>query len=301
MEEYNFEKLKEVGKVSHAALEYSRTIIKPGMSLLDAAERIEKYIKDKGCDFSFPINLSVNTQAAHYSPDSDDKAVFGTNDLIKVDLGARKGHYLTDCAITVDLSGKNPKLVEASEKALESALAVVKAGVEVRDIGKEIEKAAQGYGLKVIKNLGGHGIEQDELHASVFIPNYDNGDNTQLKEGQVVAIEPFVTNGIGYVQNGESLQIYQKIGDVPSRARETREVSAYIDEHFLTYPFSIRWLVKELDSLGEFKVRKAVAELMYAGALEPFPVLVEKGNGLVSQSETEVIVEKGSCTVVTKA
>lgn len=299
-EEFEIETLKEVGKVSRAALEYSKSVVKPGVGLLDAAEKIEKFIADKAYDFSFPVNLSINSQAAHYSPDIDDKTAFGENDVVKVDLGARKGHNLTDCAITIDLSGKNQKLVEASDRALENALSVIKAGVEVRDIGREIEKAAKAAGLKPIQNLGGHGIEHDELHAGVFIPNYDNGDNTALEEGQVVAVEPFMTNGIGYVQSGEALQIYQKIGAAAARARETREVSAYIDAHFLTYPFSIRWLVKELDSLSEFAVRKAVAELMYAGALEPFPVLIEKGNGLVSQSETQVIVERDSCTVITK-
>ena len=299
-EEIDIETLKNVGKVSRTALEYSKGVVKPGVSLLEAAEKIEKFIVEKGCEFSFPVNLSINSQAAHYSPDADDKSIFEENDLVKVDLGARKGHHLTDCAITIDLSGKNSKLVETSDKALENALSVIKVGVEVRDIGKEIEKTARAAGLKVIQNLGGHGIEHDELHAGVFIPNYDNGDNTALEEWQIVAIEPFVTNGLGYVQNGEALQIYQKIDNVASRAKETREVSKYIDEHYLTYPFSIRWLVKELDSLGEFSVRKAVAELMYAGALEPFPVLIEKGNGLVSQSETQVLVEKDSCTIITK-
>lgn len=299
-DEYNFEKLKEVGKVSHAALEYSKTVVKPGVSLLDAAEKIERFISDKGYVFSFPTNISINTNAAHYSPDLDDMSKFGEKDLVKIDLGARKDFYLTDCAITIDLSGANQKLVEASEKALENAISIVKAGVKVREIGKEIEKVANQYKLKVIKNLGGHGIEQDELHASVFIPNFDNGDNTELEEGQVVAIEPFMTNGIGYVGDGETLQIYQKTAHASPRSKEAREVADFIDNNFLTYPFATRWLVKGLPKLSEFNVRKGIAELMYAGVLEPFPVLVEKGNGLVAQSEKELIIEKDSCTIVTK-
>ena len=34
-----------------------------------------------------------------------------------------------------------------------------------------------------IKNLGGHGIKEHDLHAELFIPNYDNGDFTVLEEG----------------------------------------------------------------------------------------------------------------------
>ena len=56
---------------------------------------------------------------------------------------------------------------------------MVKAGRTVNEIGREIEKVAKSYEFNPIKNLGGHGIEQDELHASIFIPNYDNGDATE--------------------------------------------------------------------------------------------------------------------------
>ncbi|MDE1860883.1 MAG: type II methionyl aminopeptidase [Candidatus Micrarchaeota archaeon] len=297
--DYDYKTLKEAGKVSYAALEYSRSVIKPGVSLLDAADKIEKFITDKGYAFSFPTNLSANQYAAHYTPDVDDKSVFGERDLVKVDIGARKEMCLTDCAITIDLSGANQKLIDASDAALSNAISMIKAGVHVRDIGKEIEKTVSAKGLKVIRNLGGHGIEQDELHADVFIPNYDNGDETELEEGQVVAIEPFVTDGAGYVEEGESLQIYQKIDAVSLRSREARAVSEYIDQNFMTYPFAVRWLIRGLPNLGDFSVRKGIAELLYAGTLEPFPVLVEKGRGMVSQSEKELIVEKDSCTIVT--
>lgn len=296
--EYDYESLKEVGKVSFEALQYAKGLVKVGASMLEVSEKVDDFIRKKGMQFAFPINLSVNEQAAHYTPLADDKTVFTGNDVVKVDLGARKKDACGDCALTVDLSGKYGGLVETTDAALEAALSSVRAGRQVKDIGREVERLAKAKGLNPIRNLGGHGIEEGELHASVFIPNYDNGDTAELEEGQVVAIEVFLTTGAGYVVDSDTLQIFQKTGEAAARSDDTRKVASFIDANYGTYPFALRWLSKEFDS--EFKVRRALSELASLGALEPFPVLVERTGGIVAQAEREVIVEKDSCTVVTK-
>ena len=297
-DEYDYKKLKDAGKVSRDALEYARKLVKPGAKLLDIAEGLESFMKERGCEMAFPVNLSLNENAAHYTPEFNDQSVVPEGAVLKVDLGARKDAYLTDCAVTISLSDKHAKLVEAAEKALEDAIALVKAGRPVNEIGREIGKVAKSYGFNPIRNLGGHGIEQDELHASIFIPNYDNGDTTALEEGQVIAIEPFITTGVGAVENGEHLQIFQRISAQMPRPSEGRAVSEFVAKNYLTYPFAMRWLIKNT-GLGEFKVRKGIADLMNIEALEPFPVLIEKSKGIVAQAEKELIVEKDSCIVVT--
>lgn len=300
LEGYDYGKLKEVGKISYEALQYSKTIVREGASLLDVAERVEKFVKEKGFGMAFPVNLSINHLAAHYTPEADDKRVFAGNDLIKIDVGARRDFYLGDCALTIDLSNSHSRLVDASEEALSAAISVVKAGREVREIGREIEKAAKAKGATPIRNLGGHGIEETELHSGIFIPNYDNGDNTRLEEGQVIAIEPFMTDGSGLVQDGDITEIFQKSTDATPRSREAREAASLIGKEYKTYPFASRWLHNELAGLGDFKVRKALSELTYIGAIKPYPILVERKKGMVAQAEKEMIVEKDSCTVVTK-
>jgi methionyl aminopeptidase len=297
-EEYDYEKLKQAGKVSRAALEHAKTLVKPGKKLLDIADELEKFMKDKGCEIAFPVNLSINDAAAHYTPQFNDTATVPEGAVLKIDLGARKETYLTDCALTVSLSDKYTKLVEATGEALENAISLVRDGRPVNEIGREIEKVAKSHGFNPIRNLGGHGIEQDELHAGVFIPNYDNGDTTALEEGQVVAIEPFLTTGAGLVTEGDILQIYQKVSDDVPRSPDSRRLSQFISDSYLTYPFAMRWLLKG-SGLDEFKVRKGIADLANIGALGPFPVLVEKSKGIVAQAEKALIVEKDSCTVVT--
>lgn len=189
------ELVKEVGRASYEALMKAKAMVKPGVRLLDVADAAEGFLKEKGFGCAFPLNLSINEQAAHYTPSVEDETVFPDNALVKVDFGAAKEGVLGDCALTVDLSGKYGKLVESVDDALKNAIAVVKAGVRVSDIGAEIEKTIEAAGFLPIKNLGGHEVAVHDLHSSTFIPNYDNGDDTVLEEGMTVAIEPFAVDG----------------------------------------------------------------------------------------------------------
>jgi methionyl aminopeptidase len=298
MKDKDIEGLKEAGRASSLALEYARSIIKEGASMLDVAQRIEAFIKEKGLGLAFPVNLSVGSDAAHYTPGIEEKREFTAKDLVKVDLGARRGDLLNDCASTIDLSGEHGKLVDAANEALETAINMVKNGREVREIGREIERIADAHGVKPIRNLGGHGITKTELHAEIFIPNFDNGDSTALEDGQVIAIEPFMTNGEGYVEDGENVEIFQKTGSNPVRSREAREIAGFIDSSYGTYPFAVRWLGKEMGKLSEFGIRRALAELSAAGDMEQFPVLREKKAGFVAQAEKTMVVDGDSCIVL---
>ncbi len=298
--EYDYGKLRGVGSISYRALEKARELVKEGAGRLKVAQELESFFRGNGYEMAFPVNISVNETAAHFSPGLEDTYKFSAKDIVKIDLGARKDVYLSDCAITIDLSGSNGKLVEASEEALEAAISKVRAGREVREIGREIEAVAKNKGAKPIKNLGGHGISRDELHSRIFIPNYDNGDNEKLEDGEVIAIEPFMTDGYGAVEEGSEVQIFEKKDDVAPRSQEAREVFSHIQKNYLTYPFAFSWLQKEFSSLGEFKLRRALNELAMLGGLELYPVLIEKKSGMVAQTEKELIVTKDSCEVVTK-
>ncbi len=296
----DYDELRSVGSVSYTALAEAKGYVREGASLLDVAERLEAYMKDKGFGLAFPVNISINEVAAHYAPYAGDGRVFSPSDLVKIDLGARKGHSLGDCAITIDLSGRYAKLVEASEKCLEDAISLVRAGREVREIGRGIAETAKEYGFEPIRNLGGHGLSDTELHADVFIPNYDNGDSTVLEEGQVIAIEPFITTGQGYVEEDETAYIFQKNGAVSVRSDAARRLAAFIDLNYETFPFAERWLVSAFPEMSEFTIRKALREFEMSGVLESFPPLIEKKKGMVAQTEKEMIVGKDSCEIITK-
>jgi methionyl aminopeptidase len=288
----------DVGRVSYDALKKASEMVKPGKKLLDVAQYTEDVIREQGFELAFPLNISVNEQAAHYTPSLGDEKVFAPNDIVKLDIGAAKDGILGDCAMTIDLSGKNGALLDASKRALDDAISTVKAGVRVSDIGKAIQNAIESKGFKPIRNLGGHGVMEHNLHAELFIPNFDNGDDTELEEGMIVAIEPFATTGRGMVSDGDSYEIYDYIGSPVVRSQNARSLLTEIEKSYHHEPFAVRWLSNVVSS--KFGLYSGVRELFSAGAINAYPVLVELGNGMVSQFEAEVLVEKDGCKVLTR-
>ncbi len=288
------EEYKKAGKIASEVREWSRSLIKPGAKALDVAEAIENKIKNKGADISFPCNVSLNEVAAHYTPTAKDELVFGESDLVTIDLGTDVDGYIADTAYTIDLSGKNQKLVEASEAALDAAIATVRDGASVSKIGEAVENEIRSRGFKPIENLTGHQLLQYELHGPMAIPNIKVPFDKKIEEGQVFAIEPFATNGKGRVVEGNRIEIYSFLRVVPTRLPEGKKVMEYADGR-QGLPFAERWF----SDMNQLKLKMALRELSTRGALHGYPVLHEAEKGLVSQSEHTVIVEKDGCTVTT--
>lgn len=287
--------LTEAGKIAKKASEYARSIIKKGMRLLDLAEKIEGKIQSLGGKLAFPVNLSINEIAAHYTPGWDDETL--ASGLLKVDIGVHVNGFIADTAFSVDLenSGENKKLIEASEQAVKKALEVAKFDVPVNEIGRAIGEVISNYGFSPVRNLTGHEVQEMFLHSGLVIPNYDNGNTLKLPEGSY-AIEPFVTTGQGIVYESKPSGIYLFKERKGVRDRLAKEVMDYIEEEYMTLPFCSRWLAKKFSP----KVLFALAMLNQAGAIEQFMQLVEKNKKPVSQSEHTVIVLKDKTEATTK-
>ena len=290
--------IEEVGALSFKAISKAKDMAKTGMKLIDLAESVERFVSESGFEFAFPINLSANTEAAHYTPSFMDDREIGEKDIIKIDFGAAKDGLLGDCAFTLDFSGENQDLVQASKNALDNAVSMIRAGAKVRDIGKEIDRTIKSMGFNPVMNLGGHGVGRHSLHADLFIPNYDNGSDDELEEGKVIAIEPFATTGKGMITEGDTCEIYSLNGDAPVRSQGARQILAEISSKYPSEPFAVRWLSNIIPS--KFGLYAAIQELVRSGAIEPYPTLIEVSKGLVSQAEVSMLVEKDGCKVLTK-
>lgn len=290
----DLEKIRKAGRIAAEALEYGKSLIKPGAKLLDVSEAVEKKIGELGGKPAFPAQISMDSIAAHYCADPDDKIVFDKQ-VCSLDVGVHVGGFIGDTAGTVDLSGEYTNLVKASEEALKEAIKVVQIGVPVNEIGKVIQEVISGFGFSPIKNLTGHGLSRFNIHDFPTIPNFDTGDRTELEKGMVIAIEPFATNGAGMIYEREQGNIFALIQKKPVRGMFAREVMKEI-EKYEGLPFTTRWLVKKL-SLP--KVSFALRELLRAGAIKEFPPLPEKNKGIVTQAEHSMVVDD-KVEVITK-
>lgn len=291
----NNKKILEAGKIASQVKEFAKTIIKKDTQLLEIAEKIEAKIIELGGKSAFPVNLSINEIAAHYTPAHDDKSK--ANGLLKVDLGVHVDGWISDTAFSIDLenSENNKKLIEASRKALEAAQKTIKSKIKASEIGKVIQETIESYGFSPIINLSGHEMQQYELHAGLTIPNIDDNKETLIEEG-LYAIEPFATTGSGRVHDGKPSGIYMMQNDKNVRSPLAREILAHIIKEYQTLPFCSRWIIKKFTTKALFALR----ELENNGNLHHFAQLVETPNTIVSQAENTFLVEKDKIIVTTE-
>ena len=298
----------KAGKIVSKIRADASEMIKDGCLVFDLVDYVEGEILRQDAGIAFPCNVSINEIAAHYTSPANDKTVIRAGDMVKLDLGAEVNGCIADSAVTVIAGGDitdrfsqdeinlHEEILEASAAGLEAAISTVRAGVEVSKIGAAVHEAIAEYNLSPVFNLTGHSLEQYNLHAGISIPNYDNHDPYTLEEGQAIAIEPFATNGIGYVNDAPGHYIFSYMENKPFRMKSTQKVLHHIQNNYKYLPFSGRWIT---DKFGERRGNIALKQLSEAMALYPYAPLREKQNCFVSQKEHTVIVEKEGCIVTT--
>ncbi len=286
-----YEKHREAGEILAEVREAVTDRVEVGASHLDVAEYAEERIRELGGEPAFPVNISIDEEAAHATPGADDDATFG-EEMVNLDIGVHVDGWLADSAVTVDLSGTQD-LVDASADALEAALDVVEAGVETGTIGRVVEETIDGYGYNPVVNLTGHGLGHWEQHTEPNIPNRAVSQSVELQAGDVVAIEPFATDGGGKVSEGSEEEIYALEHESSVRDRQARQALEQITEQFRTLPFATRWLDVSRASM-------ALRRLKRQDVVHGYPVLKEDDGCLVSQKEHTVIVTADGCEVTTR-
>jgi methionyl aminopeptidase len=296
MEKSEIDSYKKAGAIAKQIKTFAKNLIKPKMKLLDIAEAIDAKILELGGEFAFPVNLSLNEIAAHYTPASGDETL--AEGILKVDIGVAIDGFIADTALSIDLT-KNKEfkeMIELNQNFLENISKIIKVGMEVREVGESCQKTLEEWNkekFSIIKSLSGHSLSQNTIHAGLTISNYKN-TNKKILDEIAFAIEPFVTTGVGDIYEGEPGGIYILKNDGQTRDRDARKVLEFIREEYETRPFCARWLAKE----GFDKLKFVLKILVKQGILYEYPMLIEKSRKPVSQFENTFVIANGEviCT-----
>ncbi|SDJ19837.1 methionine aminopeptidase, type II [Halovenus aranensis] len=291
LEDEQYEKHREAGEILQTVRAEAVERIEVGASHLELVEHVESRIRELGGEPAFPMNVCVDEEAAHGTPSIDDDSTFG-EEMINIDIGVHVDGWIADAAITVDLSG-NDELAEASAEALDAAIEMVEPGIDTSVLGDVIGRTIEGYGYQPVVNLTGHGLGHYEQHTSPNIPNKKIPEGVELEVGDVVAIEPFATDGRGRVGEGNAEQIFALENDSSVRNRKAREALDQITEDFRTLPFATRWL--DVDR-PEMTLRR----LKQRDIVHGYPILKEQKGSLVSQKEHTLVITEDGCEVITR-
>ncbi|RUL51607.1 type I methionyl aminopeptidase [Lysinibacillus antri] len=196
------EALKKIGRICAEIRDAMRAATKPGVTTKELDEIAGRMFEEKGAisgpkgQYDFPgyTCISVNHEVAHGIPGN---RVIEEGDLVNIDVSGSLDGYFADTGISFVVGNNYPekeKLCQVAKSAFDRAMTKVKAGSKLNQIGKAVEREARDNGLTVIMNLTGHGVGRALHEAPDHVLNYyDAWDTTIMKDGMVLAVEPFIS------------------------------------------------------------------------------------------------------------
>lgn len=296
----NFENYIKAGKIASEVREYARNQDHTGRTLSEICNDVENEIIKKGGEPAFPVNVSLNDIAAHYTAEPNDPTIVKNTDVLKIDVGVHIDGYIADTAVTVSFDSKYQDLIDIAQRALDEAIGIARSNTRVSDIGRIIEKTITKYGCKPIQNLSGHSLERYTIHAGQSIPNiWTIGHSFNLSVNNVYAIEPFVTtkDGQGIVYEGKVKNIFGIASRKRTKDQKADEFLEHLWNKFKTLPFALRWVVKDYE---EKEALSLLETLLKKKNVHAYPILVEGSNRIVVQAEHTIIPQESNTITITK-
>ena len=295
MNDEHKESLRKAGRIARDCREWARENIKPGVRLAHILETVEEMMAKEGAAPAFPAQTSRNYVTAHYCSPPGDEQVYEEGDCVKVDIGVHVDGWVADNACTVDLSedGRWGDLIKASEEALNAAISMVGHGVAVADIGGKVEAAIQNRGFEPVRNLTGHGVSRWTVHCKPQIPSYREG-HERLKEGMIIAIEPFASTGEGYIEERGKAEVFMMVRP-PRKAKGLDKDLLKAITGWNGLPIARRYF----NDFDPKVLEDTLNKLARQGSLIRFPPLVEAQGVMTSQTEHTMIVGKDGVEIIT--
>ncbi|MEI2266406.1 type I methionyl aminopeptidase [Erwinia sp. CGal63] len=198
-------KMRVAGRLAAEVLEMIEEHVKPGVSTGELDRLCHDYIVNtqKAVSASlgyhgFPksVCISVNEVVCHGIP-SDDK-ILKDGDIVNIDVTVIKDEYHGDTS-KMFIVGKptiqGERLCRVTQESLYLALRMVKPGIRLRTIGREIQKFVEAQDFSVVREYCGHGIGKG-FHEEPQVLHYDADDGgVVLQAGMAFTIEPMVNAG----------------------------------------------------------------------------------------------------------
>ena len=196
-------RLRDANRLVGRILDQLRRAVAPGVTTAELDALAEEQIRAAGAVPAFKgyrgypatICASVNEEVVHGIPSG---RALGEGDIVSIDLGVRLEGFYGDSAVTVPVGAVSERaaaLIRVTEESLWKAIAIVRAGARVSDIGHAVQTHVEAHGFSVVREFVGHGIGA-ALHEEPQVPNFgEPGRGPRLAEGMVLAIEPMVNMG----------------------------------------------------------------------------------------------------------
>lgn len=245
--------------------------------------KIQHYSSKKEINngIAFPVGLSLNNIAAHYTPSGNTTTILKNTDVLKIDYGVHVDGSIIDSAFTWTRDDTYRPLLEASREAVNTIIKHIGVGTTVSEIGAISEEIVNSYEVesngvfipvKPIENLCGHSILPWKIHGGKLIKNIRNSDSTRIEENDILAIEVFTSTGNGTTVLGRPNTHFMLADSRRPVSRRSEELLYTIKKTFRTLPFTQRYI--EPHTLIKY-YDVCLDELYQKGHLSRHPPLIE--------------------------
>jgi len=202
-EKKDIEGIREAGRLVLKTLDLAQAAIRPGIKTEEINTLVHEFTVKNGATpaplkyrgFPKSVCVSANEVICHGIPG---ERVLNNGDIVNVDITSILNGYFADANKTFFVGKPNAdarKIVAVTWRCLKLAMAQVRPGNTVGDIGSAIQQYAEAQGCSVVREFVGHGVGF-EFHEPPQVPHFGRkGEGIELAPGMVFTIEPMINLG----------------------------------------------------------------------------------------------------------
>jgi len=199
----DIEGIREAGQLVLKTLDLVQAAIRPGIKTDEINTQVHEFTIKNGATpaplkyrgFPKSVCVSANEVICHGIPG---ERVLNSGDIVNVDITSILNGYFADANKTFFVGAPDAdarKIVAVTRQCLKLAMAQVRPGNTVGDIGRAIQQYAEARGCSVVREFVGHGVGF-EFHEPPQVPHFGRkGQGIELVPGMVFTIEPMINLG----------------------------------------------------------------------------------------------------------
>lgn len=198
------EKMRIAGRLAAEVLEMIEPHVQVGITTNELDKICHDYIVNEQQAIPAPLDYhgfpksictSVNQVICHGIPN---EKRLKNGDMINIDITVIKDGWHGDTSKMIfvgDTSIQGKRVAKISYECLSKAIALVKPGARLGDIGATIQQHAESNNYSVVQEYCGHGIGE-KFHEEPQVLHYGKADTgLTLEAGMIFTIEPMINVG----------------------------------------------------------------------------------------------------------
>jgi len=200
--------MREAGRLTAETLVAVAEMVRPGITTEEINTFVHSDTLKKGCRpaplnyMGFPKSVctSVNEVVCHGIPGPQR---LSDGDIVNIDVTHIYQGYHGDTSAKLYVgtpSDAAERITEIARRSLELAIAEVRPGARLGDIGAAIQEYAEGLGCSVVTDFVGHGIGRKFHEEPKVLHVGTRGRGIRLKPGMTFTIEPMINLGVPDVE-----------------------------------------------------------------------------------------------------